>query len=42
LMNSCRGAAMNASTLRSRVTVMDGHLPCVRGQAGHTVAASPH
>src|SRR5499425_83156 len=27
LMNSFRGAAMNSSTLRSRVTVMDAHLP---------------
>src|SRR6202790_832467 len=33
LMKSCRGAAMKSSTRRSRVTVMDAHLPYLRGGA---------
>ena len=42
LMNSCRGTPRNASTLRSRVTVMNAHLPLLYGTDSHTVAASLH
>ena len=41
LMNSCRGLPRNSSTFRSRVTVMNTHLPCRTAPTAARSAGSP-